>query len=82
MVWELVYSIQSSKDVKLSNISRSLQEEIPLIKTEDRLSRNLNDIDLSPVINNEFLRLGTNKIHEDMVIAIDPGILKNCFKNQ
>jgi len=37
----LLYGIQATQDVKLSSISRSLQEKVPLIKTEDRLSRNL-----------------------------------------
>src|SRR3982750_2466773 len=37
----MLFGIQASQDVKLSNIARSLKEEIPLIKTEDRLSRNL-----------------------------------------
>ena len=40
-VGEMLFCIQASQDVKLSNIARSLQEDIALIKTEDRLSRNL-----------------------------------------
>jgi hypothetical protein len=40
-VSQMLFGIQSSQDVKLSNISRSLQEEISLIRTEKRLSRNL-----------------------------------------
>ena len=40
-VAQMLFGIQSSQDVKLSNISRSLQEKIPLIRTEKRLSRNL-----------------------------------------
>jgi len=35
----MLYGIQASKDVKLSNISRTLKEEQSLIKTEDRLSK-------------------------------------------
>ena len=35
----MLFGIQASQDVKLSNIARSLQEDIPLLKTEDRLSR-------------------------------------------
>ncbi|MEJ7740444.1 MAG: hypothetical protein WKF97_23750 [Chitinophagaceae bacterium] len=73
LIKEMVYGIQASKDVKLSNISRSLQEDIPLIKTEDRLSRNLADEDFTDVLNEEILRLGDDKITTDMVIAIDPG---------
>jgi len=70
---QLIYGIQASKDVKLSNISRALKEDIPLIKTEDRLSRNLNDEDFTEYINEQILRLGDDKIDDSMVIAIDPG---------
>jgi hypothetical protein len=73
LVKQLVYGIQASKDVKLSNISRALQEAIPLIKTEDRLSRNLDDEDFTGCINEQILRLGDDKITDAMVIAIDPG---------
>lgn len=70
---EMLYGIQASQDVKLSNIGRSLQEDISLIKTEDRLSRNLNSTDFSDHINSEIIRLADDKITDDMVIAIDPG---------
>ena len=67
LVRQMIYGIQASKDVKLSNISRALQEDIPLIKTEDRLSRNLNDIDLTAHINNTIMRLG-----DDNQLALFP----------
>jgi hypothetical protein len=70
---EMLYGIQASQDIKLSNIGRSLQEGIELIKTEDRLSRNLSKEDFSDHINNEIIRLGDDKITDEMVIAIDPG---------
>lgn len=70
---EMLYGIQASQDIKLSNIGRSLQELIPLIKTEDRLSRNLNSEDFSDHINKEIIRLADDKITDEMVIAIDPG---------
>ena len=73
LVKEMIYGIQASKDVKLSNISRALMEPIPLIKTEDRLSRNLSDEDLTCTINNHIMRLADDKIDDTMVIAIDPG---------
>ena len=76
---EMIYGIQASKDVKLSNISRSLQEDIPLIKTEDRLSRNLDDEDLTGHINNHLMRLGDDKIDASMVIAIDPGDVEKPY---
>ena len=69
----MLYGIQASQDVKLSNIGRSLQEDIALIKTEDRLSRNLSKEDFSDHINQEIIRLADDKITDDMVISIDPG---------
>ncbi len=73
LIKELVFGIQASKDVKLSNIARSLKEKIPLIKTEDRLSRNLDDIDFSEQINHTISQLASNKILKDTVLALDPG---------
>jgi hypothetical protein len=71
----MLYGIQASKDVKFSNISRTLKEDQALIKTEDRLSRNLDDEDFTDAINEEILRLAASKITEDRGIAIDPGDL-------
>ena len=73
LVREMLYGIQAGKHVKLSNITRSLNEPIPLIKTKDRLSRNLDDRDFTEEINNQICRLGSKKVLDDMVIAIDPG---------
>jgi hypothetical protein len=79
LIKEMLYGIQASKDVKLSNIGRTLKEDQPLIKTEDRLSRNLDDEDFIDSINEEICRLGASKITEDMVIAIDPGDLRKKY---
>jgi hypothetical protein len=73
LIKELIFGIQASKDVKLSNIARSLKENIPLIKTEDRLSRNLDDIDFTEQINDTISRIASNKILKDTVLALDPG---------
>lgn len=72
LVREMIYGIQAAKDIKLSNITRSLNEPIPLIKTEDRLSRNLDDRDFTDEINHQICRLANRKVLDDMVIAIDP----------
>jgi len=76
LVREMIYGIQAAKDIKLSNITRSLNEAIPLIKTEDRLSRNLDDRDFTDEINKEICRLASRKVLDDMVIAIDPGDIR------
>ena len=69
----MLYGICASKDVKLSNISRALQDKIPLIKTEDRLSRNLAKKDYSEQIMDALLPVAAKKVEKNMVIAIDPG---------
>jgi len=68
---QMLYGIQASKDVKLSNIARSLNEEIPLIKTENRLSRNLGRMDLTERINRDLIADGGKRIKEETVIALD-----------
>lgn len=78
----MIFGIQASKDVKLSNIGRSLKEDIPLIKTEDRLSRNLASDDISGHLNNEIMRLASNKIDDTMVIAIDPGDIMKPYAKE
>ena len=40
-IHQMIYRIQAAKDVKLSNIARALNEDISLIKTECRLSRQI-----------------------------------------
>ena len=72
LIKEMLYGIQASKDVRLSNISKTLKEDQPLIKTEDRLSRNLDDEDFTDPMNKEIVRLAAPKVTEDMVIEIDP----------
>lgn len=62
LIKEMLFSIQASKDVKLSNISRTLKEEQSLIKTEDRLSRNLGDEDFTDAINEEIMRLALPRL--------------------
>ena len=68
---QMLYGIQASKDVKLSNIARSLNEEIPLIKTETRLSRNLGRTDLTEPINGKLIAEGGKRIQQETVIALD-----------
>ncbi len=79
LIKEMIYGIQAAKDIKLSNITRALNESIPLIKTEDRLSRNLDDEEFTDEVNKEVCRLGSAKVEEDMVIAIDPGDIRKKY---
>jgi hypothetical protein len=71
-VEEMIYGISASGDVKLSNIGRALEEEIPLKKTEDRLSRNLKQKGLGEEMNRQIAQAATRRIHENTLLIIDP----------
>ncbi len=70
-VGEMLFGIQASQDVKLSNIARSLQEEIPLIKTEDRLSRNLQAQELESHLSERLAKLGSRRVEANTVLCLD-----------
>ncbi len=70
-VGEMLFGIQASQGVKLSNIARSLQEEIPLLKTEDRLSRNLQAQELETHLRQGLLRLGSRRVASNTVLCLD-----------
>lgn len=82
LVKEMIYGIQAGKDIKLSSVVRALKEPIAFIKTEDRLSRNLDDEDFTAEINNQICRLGSTKVSDDMVIAIDPGDIRKKYASK
>jgi hypothetical protein len=70
-VSQVLFGIQSSQDVKLSNIARSLQEKIPLIRTEKRLSRNLKSAELEKELTPQLVRMGSSRIQPNTVLALD-----------
>ena len=71
--------IQAAKDVKLSNRARTLKEDQPLIQTEDRLSRNLNDVDFVEVLNDEICRRAAPKVCASSVGKNVLSSEKHCF---
>jgi hypothetical protein len=70
-VGETLFGIQASQDIKLSSVARSLREDIPLIKTEDRLSRNLHAEELETHLRTALLRLGSQRVQTHTVLGLD-----------
>src|SRR5947209_17232529 len=70
-VGQMLFGIQASQDVKLSNIARSLKEEIPLIKTEDRLSRNLKASELEAEVTSQLARMASQRVEANAVLCLD-----------
>ncbi len=57
--------------MKLSNIARSLKEDIPLIKTEDRLSRNLKAKDLEAELTPQLAKMASQRVITNTVLCLD-----------
>ena len=79
LVGQMLYGIQAAEDVKVSNIARSLNEAIPLIKTENRLCRNLAATDLTDRINRFLVWEGAGRVDADTVLALDLGDLRKEY---
>jgi len=71
LVHQMLYGMQASRDIKVSEIARSLEEEIKLLKTEIRLCRNMQDENLYKHINQRILEEAGKKIGKDTVLALD-----------
>ena len=78
-VSEMLYGIQASKDVKVSEVARSLNEPIALIKTENRLCRNLAEQDVTERVNRWTAWEGSAAVDEDTVLAIDLGDIRKTY---
>ena len=70
-VSQMLFGMQAARDVKLSNVARSLKEDIRLIKTEDRLSKHLMSKDMTEGMNEALLKEGGRQVGEDTVLALD-----------
>jgi len=69
---EALYGIQTRQSLKLSEIGRSLNESIPLIKTEDRLSRQAARAGLDKTVRNFVMGEGAARIGERTLLVLDP----------
>ena len=76
---QMIFGIQASRDIKLSNVCRGLNEEIKLIKTEQRLSRQISREDLTEHINKAIIKEGYRKITKDIVLAWDLSDIQKPF---
>lgn len=76
---EMFYGIQASKDSKLSNIGRALEEKIPLKKTEERLSHHLEQKGMGQEINRQVARMGANRVQKDTLLIIDPSDIQKPY---
>ena len=78
-VSEMVYGIQASGSVLLTEIGRSLEEGIAVKKTEERLSRNLMRPQLEKTVAGSVLHMASAHVGQDTLLIIDPSDLSKKY---
>lgn len=68
---EALYGIQARQSLRLSEWARALHESIPLGKTINRLSRQLDRAGLWPEVTSRLLALAKSKIDEKTLLVLD-----------
>lgn len=68
---QMVYGICAKQEVKLSEIARCLEEDVALIRTEKRLSRNLDTEGMDERLTDAVARMGARRVHNDTLLVID-----------
>jgi hypothetical protein len=78
-VEQMLYGILVSKDVKLSQIGRALEEPISLKKTEDRLSINLNSDGLADELQDQIACQGSRRVQRDALLILDTSDIRKVY---
>jgi hypothetical protein len=76
---EAIFGIQARQSLRLSEWGRALHEEIPLIKTINRLSRQLNRRGLWASVTGRVLHLAKDKITDEHLLIIDTSDLSKAY---
>ena len=71
-VEEMIYGITASGSVHLTQVARSLEEDIKLHATHKRLSERLDEEGLGERVTANLLRLGAPRIKRDTLLIVDP----------
>jgi hypothetical protein len=71
-VSEMLYGMQASQSVMLTEIGRTLEEPISLSKTHERLSRNLQREGLGDIVQDNVLALAAPQVEQDTLLILDP----------
>ena len=71
-IHEMIYGIQARQSVRLSEVARSLNENIQLKKTIERLSNRLARKGMAEEITERVIRNGKSRIKENTLLILDP----------
>lgn len=70
-VSEMIYGVTCRQSMLLSEVTRSLGEPIPFIKTENRLCRQLKRPGLGSSVRSALLNEGSSRIGDDTLLILD-----------
>ena len=76
---QMLFGIQAARDTLVSEIARTLQEDILAKKTQERLERHLSMEDMDSKIHGSILCDAACGIHEDTLIIIDPTDVQKTY---
>lgn len=76
---EMVFGLSANGSVRLTEIARSLEEDIALHATHKRLSRNLAYQSLGATVGENILKLGAKRITDKTLLIIDPTDLQKKY---
>lgn len=79
---ESIFGIQAGQSLRLSEWGRSLKEGIPLIKTINRLSRQLNRAGLWQSISSRILQLAKDKVDHETLLVVDTSDLAKSYAKE
>lgn len=68
---EAVYGIQARQSVRLTEIARSLEEKVPIRKTQYRLCRQLGRWGLWEKITNTLCHMASSRVKKDTLLVLD-----------
>jgi len=76
---EMLYGILCRQSVRVSEIGRALNEQIRLIKTENRLCRQLGRCGLEERVTENLIEEGAAHIRRDTLLLIDPSDISKKY---
>lgn len=79
---EAIFGICARQSLRLSEWGRCLNEKIDLIKTIDRLSRQLDRSGLWDIVTSKILRLARDKIDEKTLLVVDISDITKPYARQ
>ena len=78
-IGDMLYGIMAAQDVKLTEVGKTLKEDMKLKYTEERLRRNVNSFDDTETVTDNYMKRVIRKCRKDTILLVDKGVLsKPC----